>query len=348
MSNNAKQKVISFAVPCYNSQAYMDKCIESLLSLGDTSRFEIIIVNDGSTDETGKIADSYAERYPDCIRVVHQENGGHGEGVNQGLKNATGFYYKVVDSDDWLDTESIKTIVARMEEQLNVEKPVDVFVSNYVYENVAEGTSRVMPLKNVFPDGKVIGWEETKKFKTSQYLSMHTLYYRTELLRKVGLKLPKHMFYVDHYVALMPLLAVERLCYLDLPTYRYFIGRADQSVNEANLIKRIDQHFAVTHAMIDAFPAEKVQGIDKKLNKYLVNYMRLLIAICSSIAQISKNKENYAKIKPLYSHLKEVNKAWYNKIRWRSILFFQMLPGPIGRFLGRAGYRVTQKVFKYN
>ena len=95
-------KLITFTVPCYNSAAYMDHCIETLLTAGEDA--EIILVDDGSKDDTGKIADAYAEKYPTIVRVIHQENGGHGEGVNQGIRNATGVYFKVVDSDDWLDT----------------------------------------------------------------------------------------------------------------------------------------------------------------------------------------------------------------------------------------------------
>ena len=91
-------KLLTVTVPSYNSQDYLEKCISSLLPGGD--RLEIIIINDGSTDATGAIADSYASRYPDIVRVIHQENGGHGEGINQGLRHATGKYFKVVDSDD--------------------------------------------------------------------------------------------------------------------------------------------------------------------------------------------------------------------------------------------------------
>ena len=85
------EKLITFTVPCYNSEAYMKNCIDSLLGAGDDT--EILIINDGSKDNTGAIADSYAEKYPDTVRVIHQENGGHGEGVNQGIRHGKGLYY---------------------------------------------------------------------------------------------------------------------------------------------------------------------------------------------------------------------------------------------------------------
>ena len=93
-------KILSIAVPCYNSQDYMEHCVETLLTGGE--KVENIIVDDGSKDGTAEIADRLAEKYPTIIKAVHQENGGHGEAVNTGIKNATGVFFKVVDSDDWL------------------------------------------------------------------------------------------------------------------------------------------------------------------------------------------------------------------------------------------------------
>ena len=93
-------KVLSVTVPCYNSESYMNKCIDSLLKGGED--VEIIIVDDGSSDRTSEIADDYVRRYPSIVKAVHQENGGHGEAVNTGIANATGIYFKVVDSDDWV------------------------------------------------------------------------------------------------------------------------------------------------------------------------------------------------------------------------------------------------------
>ena len=106
-------KILTVAIPCYNSEAYMEKCIRSILPVGE--EVEILIVDDGSTkDRTPQIADSYAAKYPTIIRAVHQENGGHGEAVNAGLRNASGLYYKVVDSDDWVNTKSLRRIVDKM------------------------------------------------------------------------------------------------------------------------------------------------------------------------------------------------------------------------------------------
>ena len=135
-------KILSFGVPCYNSEAYMKKCIDSLLVGGED--VEIIIVDDGSTDGTAAIADEYAAAYPEIIKVVYQENGGHGEAVNTGLKNASGLYYKVVDSDDWLDEESLKKVIDVLKGFAKNRKRVDLVICNYVYEHVEDQTSKVI------------------------------------------------------------------------------------------------------------------------------------------------------------------------------------------------------------
>ena len=125
-------KYISFCVPMYNSEKYMQHGIETLLSGGKD--VEIILVDDGSTDKTGEIADKYAKDYPDIIRVVHKENGGHGSGVNKGLELAKGLYYKVVDSDDWVSEESLKEVLKTIKKLKKENNLVDMMVVNYVYE----------------------------------------------------------------------------------------------------------------------------------------------------------------------------------------------------------------------
>ena len=185
-------KLITFTVPCYNSEAYMDKCIHSLLPAGNEA--EIILVDDGSTDSTGAIADRYAAEYPDIVRVIHQENGGHGEGVNQGIRNAVGLYFKVVDSDDWLDGEALGKLMALLREAAGMETPLDLILCNYVYEHTMDNTQKFMRYRKVIPIGRVFGWDELGKLNAGQFITMHGVVYRTDMLRRSGVVLPKHTF----------------------------------------------------------------------------------------------------------------------------------------------------------
>ena len=123
-------KLLSIVVPCYNSEAYMHKCINSLLTGGED--VEILIVDDGSTlDRTGEIADEYEARFPTIVKAIHKENGGHGSAVNTGIACASGLYFKVVDSDDWVKEESYKLILEKLREMAGGNRVLDMFVSNF-------------------------------------------------------------------------------------------------------------------------------------------------------------------------------------------------------------------------
>ena len=135
-------KLLSVAIPSYNSEAYMRKCIDSLLAGGED--VEILIVNDGSTDRTGVIADEYAARYPSIVKAIHKENGGHGSAVNAGLAQAAGLYFKVVDSDDWVKESAYFKILETLKDITTGDSSLDMLISNFVYEKEGEKKHKVM------------------------------------------------------------------------------------------------------------------------------------------------------------------------------------------------------------
>ncbi len=242
-------KLLSITVPCYNSAAYMERCVDSLLKGGED--VEIIIVNDGSSDETPAIADRYAKEYPTIIKAVHKENGGHGSAVNAGIDRASGLYFKVVDSDDWVKEEAYLKILETLRELTGGERVLDMLISNFVYEKTGENRHKVMRFKHALPVDEMFTWEDVKHFHKGQYILMHSVIFRTKLLRECGLKLPDHTFYVDNLYVFEPLPFVRNMYYLDVNFYRYYIGREDQSVNEEVMIGRIDQQITVNKLMID-------------------------------------------------------------------------------------------------
>lgn len=339
-------KVISFAIPCYNSAEYMDKCIESILPLGDD--IEILIVNDGSTkDNTKEKADEWQEKHPDVIRAIHKENGGHGSAVNTGLENATGRYYKVVDSDDWLDIEAMQPIMTYLRRQCELQDATDLVIGNYVYEKVYEGTRTVMGYKNVFPTDAEFTWADTKHFRPSQYLLMHSVIYRTEMLRNMGLKLPENCFYVDNVFVYVPLPKVKTIRYFDVDMYRYFIGREGQSVNEATMMKRIDQQLRVTRTMIDAVRLPE-DVPDSKLLRYMENYLSMMMCICTTFLRMQNTKESRQKLDNIWQYLRVADADLYSRVRSNILNVGMNLPTEFGRRIGIAGYRIAQKIFKFN
>lgn len=225
-------KLLSVIIPCYNSQDYMKYCIESLLIGGEN--VELLIINDGSIDKTAEIADEYARSYPSIIKTIHQENKGHGGAINTGIEHATGLHLKVVDSDDWVDTRAYLEILDALERFVVENKSVDMILSNFVYEKKGERYKKIMKYDNVLPEGVLFNWDDMKPFRTGQYILMHSVIFRTQLLRDCGLKLPEHTFYVDNLFVYGPLKYVKKLYYINVDFYRYFIGRDDQKNRSAD------------------------------------------------------------------------------------------------------------------
>ena len=338
-------KLITFTVPCYNSAAYMDRCVETLLPAGEEA--EIILVDDGSKDDTGKIADAYAEKYPNIVKVIHQENGGHGEGVNQGIRNASGMYFKVVDSDDWLDAEALQKVMQTLRGFAAMEQPVDLLMCNYVYEHVVDNTHHTVSYKSILPQDRVFAWDEIGRFPPSQNILMHTVIYRTQILRDSGLELPKHTFYVDNIFVYQPLPFVKTMYYMDLDLYRYFIGRADQSVNESIMVKRVDQQLRVTRHMIDCQDLDALKG-EKKLRAYMLHYLSMMMAVSDIFLLLHGSAEAKEKQKGLWQYLREhTSAAVYRSIRF-GFGGVTNLPFPKGDDIVLGGYRIARKIFKFN
>ena len=342
-------KTITFAVPCYNSAEYMDKCIESLLACDDgRGDIEILIVDDGSTkDDTAAKADEWHERYPRSVYAIHKENGGHGSAVNVGLENARGRYFKVVDSDDWLDADAMAQIMPYLRKQSELRDATDLVIGNYVYEKVHEGTSTTISYTNVFPTDREFTWDDIGRFKPSQYLLMHSVIYRTELLRDINLKLPEHCFYVDNIFVYVPLPTVYSIRYFDVDMYRYFIGREGQSVNEETMMKRIDQQLRITRVMIDSIDLD-TDVVQKKLERYMENYLSMMMCICSIFLRMINTAEAEQKRKQIWSYLLEKRPNVYTRIRRNILNVGTNVPTEMGRRLGIAGYRTAQKIFKFN
>ena len=337
-------KLLSIAIPCYNSQDYMENCIESLLVGGE--EVEILVIDDGSCDRTAEIADAYARKYPTIVKAIHQENGGHGEAVNAGIRNATGLYFKVVDSDDWVNPEAYQKILNVLAEVVRGPKTLDLLISNYVYEKEGAKRKRVMRYAKSLPEGRFFGWDEAKALGKTHYLLMHSLIYRTSLLRECGMKLPEHTFYVDNLVAFIPLPYVKTMYYLDVNFYRYFIGRDDQSVNEKVMIKRIDQQIRVNKLMVDAYI--NCGNTNKRLKEYMFSYLDIITTISSIMLIRANTEESLQKKKELLEYIKTQNKLVYRKLRHSLFGRVMNLPGKGGRKMSVAAYKISQKFYGFN
>ncbi len=339
-------KLLTVTVPCYNSEAYMGRCLETLLAGGNN--VEILIVDDGSTkDRTPQIADEYAARYPNIVRVIHQENKGHGGAVNTGIKNATGLYFKVVDSDDWVDEGAYRRILDALENIVRGPESVDVFIANHVYEKTGKKKKRIMRFLKNFPQDRVFKWEDMRPLGPAHYVLMHDLIYRTDLLREARLRLPEHMFYVDNLYAFIPFAKVKTLYYANENFYRYYIGRKDQSVNETVMMSRIDQQLRVNNLMID-YMAKVGAGLKGNQKKFLSHSLGIIMIVTSMLLIRIGTDEATKKKNALWARLKSECPYTYRKIRY-SILGRAMFPTTrFGRKFTIYGYKLCNKVYGFN
>lgn len=340
-------KLLSVAIPSYNSEQYMEKCIESLLIGGED--VEILIVDDGSTDRTAAIADEYEAKYPSIVKAIHKENGGHGSAVNAGLEHATGLYFKVVDSDDWVKASAYCKILETLRDIVAGGLPLDMLISNFVYEKEGEKKNKVMKYRHALPENKIFGWDEVRHFHKGQYILMHSVIFRTKLLKECGLKLPEHTFYVDNIFVFEPLPFVKNMYYLDVNFYRYYIGREGQSVNEQVMISRIDQQIKVNKIMIDYLLDNKSKiYASRKLKNYMLNYLEIITVISSILLIRSDTEENLKKKEELWKYIKQKDRGLFFRLRYGVLGSSMNLPGKGGRKISVEGYKLCQRFFKFN
>lgn len=337
-------KLLTITIPCYNSQDYMERAIDSALRGGND--IEILVIDDGSIDDTLQIARSYEEKYPDIVRVIHKENGGHGSAVNTGIQNATGIYFKVLDSDDWLDADSLQEVIDTLREMVSDGIRLDLLISNYVYEKPSKNKQKVMSYTVAIPKNRIIGWKDFRHMTLSQNLIMHSIIYRTKLLLDCELELPEHTFYVDNLFAYIPLPYVKKIYYLDVDLYRYYIGRSDQSVNEEVMTERIDQQIKVNKLMINAYDLMGIK--DFKLRKYMIKYLAMMMIVSSALLVNEGSPESLQKRDDLWNCLRNKNIIIYNIINRRKLGKVMQMKKKSGQKFIIRGYHFFNRIYGFN
>ena len=339
-------KLISFAVPSYNSQDYLQHCVDTLLSGGED--VEILIINDGSKDGTAAIADGYQEKYPTIVRAIHKENGGHGSGVNRGIQEATGLYYKVVDSDDWVDEAALRKLLDTIRAHQAADALPDLYLTNFIYDHTYDGTRFIRHWRRQFAPNAFHSWAHAGRFVGAQVLLMHSLMYKTDLLRQCGMTLPEHTFYVDNLFAYQPLPLIRKIYYLDVDLYHYFIGRDDQSVNEKNFTRRYDQQLRVMQRMADAYSYQQISAMEPRLGRYMRHclsaiMMNTMLFCCAG----GSEPERIAAHDGLWDHIRQRDPQLYRCLARRSMpALVKWIPWKLRGKVMLLGYRILCKTVK--
>lgn len=330
-------KILSIIIPAYNSQDYLEKCVDSILAL--ENEIQIIIVDDGSKDRTGEIADEYEKKYPTICKVVHQENGGHGGAINTGIQYAEGKYTVVIDSDDWVDKASGQRLLSEIKRFENIGK-IDIVVCNYVYTYADNRKDSVIDYKNVFPTHEIFGWDRMKKFGLTQYLMIHSCIINTEFLRLNWTDLPRHVFYEDNLFVNSLVAIAKKMIYINENFYYYFIGRADQSMQEENVRRRYkDQIIVINKTFENKFIVQEVKK-KSKVGKCLYHHIVMMLLFCAMNARINNSDNADKDIELMWNHIRKNAPAASKMIKRNFLVYITSVPGKFGRRLCILVYRI--------
>lgn len=278
-------KVLSFIIPAYNSEAFLHKCVDSMLVPELLEQLEIIIVNDGSTDGTKRIGEEYVRRYPDTVRLICQENRGHGGALNSGCAAAQGIYLKVIDADDWVLTENLPAFLSIL-----TQCDSDVVLTHHHTIDITTGERKNW---KSFPPAFGISYtfaqimDSWRSFDRS--LTFHGIAYRTVFYHRFGEKLLEHCFYEDHEFATYPCCYAESILPLDLFLYEYRIGDVTQSVASVNQLKRL----AHTEAVLEQMAAKYRTLTDSPGKRYAAMKLQgLLLSYLTTALLVDPDRKN--------------------------------------------------------
>lgn len=341
-----EKKTLTFVVPAYNMTEYLERCVMSLIAAKRNDDIEVLIVDDGSSDGTLEMAQKFEARYPGIVRAIHQENKGHGGAVNTGIAAASGMYVKVVDADDWVGPESLEQVMAVLREEADSTEPIDMLVTNYVYDKVGKRNKHVVNFRHAMKAGERLAWNDLGHFGLAEYILMHALTYRTAVVRESCMQLPEHTFYVDFIYAYQPFPWVKTMKYLDTPFYHYFIGRDGQSVQTDVMIRRVDQLRLVNQCMVRATPERGT--VPDGLYRYMIHFLAIESSAASVFMILSRDPENYEKKKDMWDDIKAYSPTIYKDVRKKAMSRALNLRGSIGRFVIRKGYFVAEHVVGFN
>ncbi|MEE0956035.1 MAG: glycosyltransferase family 2 protein [Eubacterium sp.] len=275
------QKILTVTIPAYNVEKYIEKCLDSMI-LGQAymDMLEILVIDDGGTDNTAEIVRrKYVKRYPDSIHFFHKENAGHGSVINFGIAHACGKYFKIVDGDDWLNTNEIQNFL-----ELLSKVNYDIIASDY--QCIEDGTYKLLRQMDATGDPKKYG----KSGKISdgfadRVIKMHSMTIRTDILKKMPMSIDENCFYVDAEYITYPIPWAETLYYDQRNLYRYRLGRSGQSMEIKSMQQRHNQHLNVLHSLekfydnLPELPAQKKYYIERCIAQVVENEFQIAISM---------------------------------------------------------------------
>ena len=326
-------KLLTISVADYNLGNMIEKNIESFLSCKNREKLEVLIINDGSIDDTIKIVEKYQQKYPSIIKLINKKNEGAGSTVNEGIKNANGKYFRIVDGDDWVDTEKLDILLNSME-QLDV----DMIINDYSIFNAYQGKiTNSFSVQGLKKKNTIITFNDVA---SNFSLVMHQVIFKTEILKKNNIRLDKG-YYTDIEYLLFPMPYISKFIYIDLNIYIYLVERDGQSMNISSLQKHLTEHNIVLSSLVQFYEKNKAD-LDGKKKKFIISKISSIATNqLQTILTFNDENKKREKIIELNTYLKTNSSDIYKKYKRNSKKAFIITTFGI-KTLGLIG-----KIYKY-
>lgn len=273
------EPILTIGVACYNVEAYVARALASYSDGRLRGRLEVVLVDDGSSDGTATMLDEAQTACPDVFKVIHKANGGHGSAVNAAVDAARGHYFRVVDGDDWVDTDGLVKLLDVLEDE-----DCDLIVDEKTEVDLSTMDETAHPLPDYVETGIVLPFDEVMDRPELWHMVMiHTLTIRTDLLREAGIRLLEHTFYVDLELVVKAMLEARTVRFERLRVYRYLVGNASQSVADQGYVRHFDDHTRVCKELLAQLDRDDLDG---KRREYLIGRCVLAVNTHYNIALI--------------------------------------------------------------
>lgn len=319
------EKILTVAIPSYNVSKYLDEILPTFLCDEIMNDIEILIVNDGSKDNTAEIASRYEEEYKGVIRLINKENGGHGSTINRGIEEAKGKYFKVVDGDDWVDS---KEFIKYVEALKNID--ADAILTPFNRVNIENGEI----IKKDFSGLKhgTIYKVDDIICELSHKYQMHSITFKSEILKKIP-KIRENCFYVDQEYVNYPLKYIDTIAYLECTIYQYRVGNNEQSISFKNMQKNRNMHMNVFFDILsfyedNTFSKSVTDFLIERLSGLYLTQMRIFFSM-------DINNETKKEVSQFTKEVKKRNKKVYNHVPGKKMLLMRITNNMVYSIIAR-------------
>lgn len=301
-----KNKVLTISIAAYNVEKFIKKTLDSLI-IKNMEILEVLVINDGSKDNTLEIAKEYEKKYPNTFRVINKENGGYGSTINAGIKYATGKYFKQLDGDDWYVTKNLNDLCLKLQTI-----DTDIVYTPYIKHNINDNSEEIVE-NDITNYSKITDLEEAIKY-AKPVLYMHNLAFKTDIFRNNNIKIDENCFYTDTEYVIFPIIYSKTISILNIPIYVYRYGDENQSVGRLGRLKHYKDHIRMSNSLLSK--VSEIQKLSSNLSEYFKEYFASIFAsgIANYLMVLNPTKENYNLIKEYDKKIFDSSEDIYTKM----------------------------------